>query len=59
MILFCLIKNNSRLESKDALMDTVMKRHPYLIDLVVELTDEAWERNNEERDSRTKKVLVG
>jgi len=45
------------IESKDAMMDAVLKRHPYLIELVIDVTDAAWDRSNEEYESKFRKVI--
>jgi len=39
------------------MMHSVMKRNPYLIDLVIELTDEEWERKNQDNESKIRKVF--
>ena len=38
-------------------MDAVLKRHPYLIELVIDVTDAAWDRSNEVYESKFRKVI--
>jgi hypothetical protein len=39
-------------------MDAVLKRHPYLIELVIDVTDAAWDhRSDKEYESKIRKVI--